>query len=412
MPDNDSLSARFSKFVSKAASDERLSLYVARMRRAGWSDVLERGLEATKEIRDAIVAPTPYTLLRAGMSAARVLQPGHLYAHEVFNDQSRWCLAFPTSIGSQIAEVLWPEITDEISLGADNKGVKLFVVERDGVKLAWVSSDDDDDGAVNVFAAVELFDASVAFARKLLWESVDPSRVVITTASKPDRPSSKSDHGQIRAMTDDLVDAVDSDRASRLAKRYKKFLSKGVKRTVLFYGMPGTGKSTLVRTISQNMGLRSLRVRVEDVGALGSDAVEEMIRIFEPDVVVFDDLDRSYSQVALLEMMESLHRRVKLVLATVNRPDKLDVALRRPGRFDELVKVDALEESALKSLLGEYDDAVDEVRDWPVAFVKEYVVRRDVFGDDGLSESLEELKRRVGELAEGTADIEDEDADE
>ncbi len=171
-----------------------------------------------------------------------------------------------------------------------------------------------------------------------------------------------------------------------------------INRTVLFYGPPGTGKSTISRTLCDNLKLRSLRVRVEDVGDLGSEPVVEMIRIFEPDVVIFDDLDRAMSQIALLETLENLHKRVRFVFATVNHIENLQQALIRPGRFDELIEVTTLDEAAVMKVLGDYADSFEAVKEWPVAFISEYVIRRRILGKEKALAALDDLKKRVDRL--------------
>jgi SpoVK/Ycf46/Vps4 family AAA+-type ATPase len=147
------------------------------------------------------------------------------------------------------------------------------------------------------------------------------------------------------------------------------------------------------------MGLRSLRVRVEDVGSLGSEPVVEMMRIFDPDVVIFDDLDRAMSQVALLETLENLHKRVRFVFATVNHIESLQQALIRPGRFDELIEITKLDPAAIHKVLGpECMDSYEAVKNWPVAFINEFVLRRKVLGKEKALEALDELAKRVDRL--------------
>ncbi len=160
-----------------------------------------------------------------------------------------------------------------------------------------------------------------------------------------------------------------------------------------------TGKSTIARTLCENLKLRSLRVRVEDVGSLGSGPVVEMMNIFNPDVVIFDDLDRAISQVALLETLENLHKRVPFVFATVNHIENLQQALIRPGRFDELIEIKTLDEAAVRKALGEECmDSFEVVKDWPIAFINEYVLRRKVLGKEKALTALDELRGRVDRL--------------
>lgn len=156
-----------------------------------------------------------------------------------------------------------------------------------------------------------------------------------------------------------------------------------------------SGKSTITRTICESLKLRSLRIRVEDIANLGNEPVSEMISVFEPDVIIFDDLDRATSQASLFEMLELLHHKVKFVFATVNHINELQEELKRPGRFDEIIPVIKLDESAVRKILGDYAEVFDLVKDWPVAFIKEYIVRRKILGADAALESVKELKKRV-----------------
>jgi len=170
-----------------------------------------------------------------------------------------------------------------------------------------------------------------------------------------------------------------------------------------------TGKSTISRTLCDILKLRSLRVRVEDLSDLGSEPIVEMIKIFDPDVVIFDDLDRAVSQVALLETLETLHKRVRFVFATVNHIENLQQALIRPGRFDELVEIVKLDAAAVHAMLGEYDDAFEVVKNWPVAFVNEYVIRRRLLGPEKALAALDDLQKRVVRLMGKDPDEEEED---
>lgn len=159
-----------------------------------------------------------------------------------------------------------------------------------------------------------------------------------------------------------------------------------------------SGKSTITRTICESLKLRSLRIRVEDIANLGNEPVSEMISVFEPDVIIFDDLDRATSQASLFEMLELLHHKVKFVFATVNHINELQEELKRPGRFDEIIPVIKLDESAVRKILGDYVDVFELVKDWPVAFIKEYIVRRKILGAEAALESVKELKKRVKDL--------------
>jgi hypothetical protein len=130
-------------------------------------------------------------------------------------------------------------------------------------------------------------------------------------------------------------------------------------RGVLLYGPPGTGKTMLARALARESGARFIHVRATDiVSKWYGEAERKLQQAFDwarrepPSVMFFDELDaiaRSRD-----DAHEATHRMVStflenldglaafegvIVLGATNRPDAIDEALTRPGRFDRLVEV-------------------------------------------------------------------------
>ena len=89
---------------------------------------------------------------------------------------------------------------------------------------------------------------------------------------------------------------------------------------------------------------------------------------------------------------------MKLVVVTVNNRRKLDTALLRPGRIDELLLVDKMDEEVVRHVLGDCTDGFELVKDWPIAFINEYVIRRTYLSAQDAAASVKELAERVAEL--------------
>jgi len=130
-------------------------------------------------------------------------------------------------------------------------------------------------------------------------------------------------------------------------------------RGVLLFGPPGTGKTLLARALARESGARFIHVRATDVVSKWyGEAEKKLQEAFDwahrerPAVLFFDEIDalgrsRDFAHEAthrlvstFLENMDGLEGvEGVVVLAATNRPEAVDEALTRPGRFDRLVEV-------------------------------------------------------------------------
>ncbi|KAK8785451.1 hypothetical protein V5799_008184 [Amblyomma americanum] len=131
---------------------------------------------------------------------------------------------------------------------------------------------------------------------------------------------------------------------------------------VLLYGPPGTGKTLLAKAVATECALSFLSVKGPELINMYVGQSEENVRaVFArarsaaPCVIFFDELDslapnrgrsgdsggvmdRVVSQ--LLAEMDGLNKSADVfVIGATNRPDLLDPAILRPGRFDQLLYV-------------------------------------------------------------------------
>ena len=141
---------------------------------------------------------------------------------------------------------------------------------------------------------------------------------------------------------------------------------------ILLYGPPGTGKTLLAKAVATESGANFIAIRGPEVLSKWVGESEKAIReIFRkarqaaPVVVFFDEIDaiapaRGYSFDAgvtdrivnqlLTEMDGIVPLSNVVVLAATNRPDILDPALLRPGRFDRLIYVPPPDKQARKEI--------------------------------------------------------------
>ncbi len=130
-------------------------------------------------------------------------------------------------------------------------------------------------------------------------------------------------------------------------------------RGILLVGPPGTGKTLTARTIAAELGTNYIAISGPEVmGKFYGEAETKLREIFEkakqaaPCIIFIDEIDTLAPDRAkvegevekrvvaqLLTLMDGFSNTPGvLVLAATNRPDHLDPALRRPGRFDREVQ--------------------------------------------------------------------------
>ena len=129
---------------------------------------------------------------------------------------------------------------------------------------------------------------------------------------------------------------------------------------VLLYGPPGTGKTLLAKAVAGETNAHFISISGPEIMGKHYGESEERIReIFtqaeenSPSIIFIDEIDsiapkrdevsgelekRIVSQ--LLTLMDGMKSRGKvIVIAATNRPDSIDPALRRPGRFDREIEI-------------------------------------------------------------------------
>ncbi len=169
----------------------------------------------------------------------------------------------------------------------------------------------------------------------------------------------------------------------------KKFQALGARipKGVLLYGPPGTGKTLLARAVAGEAGVPFFSISGSDfvemfvgVGASRVRDLFEQAKTSSPCIIFMDEIDavgrhrgaglggghdeREQTLNQLLVEMDGFEAKDNIILiAATNRPDILDPALLRPGRFDRQVVVDRPDRQGREAILRVHTKGKPIVKD-------------------------------------------------
>jgi transitional endoplasmic reticulum ATPase len=142
---------------------------------------------------------------------------------------------------------------------------------------------------------------------------------------------------------------------------------------LLLHGPPGTGKTLLARAVANESAAKFFLINGPEImGSAYGESERHLREIFEqasqaaPSIIFIDEIDSiapKRGQVTgeaekrlvaqLLTLLDGIEPRQNLVvIAATNRPEAIDEALRRPGRFDREIVVGVPDEPGRREVLG------------------------------------------------------------
>ncbi|MEO1729235.1 MAG: CDC48 family AAA ATPase [Pseudomonadota bacterium] len=194
-----------------------------------------------------------------------------------------------------------------------------------------------------------------------------------TEFEEPRDPRAGVNYDDVGGMQDTIRDLREM---VELPLRYPELFTRlGVDppKGVLLHGPPGTGKTRLAQAVANESDAEFFTINGPEIMGSGYGESEKRLReVFEeatraaPAIVFIDEIDSiapKRTQVPgeaekrlvaqLLTLMDGLEARANLVvIAATNRPDAIDEALRRPGRFDREIVIGVPDAGGRREILA------------------------------------------------------------
>ncbi len=218
-------------------------------------------------------------------------------------------------------------------------------------------SDNVDAADIEIGARVALNKQTLA-VMGLLPSSLDP---IVTGAEVIDKPDAS--YAEIGGLEKQLVEVREAVEYPLLRPELYRKIGIEPPKGILLVGPPGTGKTLIAKAVAHNTNATFIRLvgseLVQKYIGEGARLVRELFELAKqkaPSIVFIDELDSVGAkrldaatsgdrevQRTLMQLLAELDGfnplgNVKIIAAS-NRPDILDDALLRPGRFDRIIKV-------------------------------------------------------------------------
>ncbi len=295
--------------------------------------------------------------------------------NQVANDINADKVAVVRSVGD-VVEVEYKDTTKKESQkeGQSSLTETLSNLGVDKAKLAAVTFEvKDDHGAGYWIGNILPFLLPILFFFFIIWFLTRQARGMGGQAMSFGNSRARMMHPEGQKQKITFADVAGAKEAKHelaevvdFLKNPKKFLDIGARipKGILLMGAPGTGKTLLARAVAGEAGVSFFSISgsefVELFVGVGASRVRDMFKVARgsaPAIIFIDEIDavgrvrgvgmgggndereQTLNQI-LVEMDGFEPAEAVIVMAATNRPDVLDPALLRPGRFDRRVNVE------------------------------------------------------------------------
>jgi hypothetical protein len=216
----------------------------------------------------------------------------------------------------------------------------------------------------------------------LMWAEFGQG-IFLTVANVADDNNAHDVISNIRLhkmKTDEMLYIGNSPNLESFQKEIEKYRNKGISRSYMLIGEPGTGKSSFAVAATKPFTNKILKIDPSVTSNFGLEEIDFVLQNLRPEVVVLDDFDTDNSPKKMLFVLEMIKQYFPnvIIFATVNDFNALTPAIVRPGRIDKRIWFDLPDDDSRKQLAEYYLQAHNVVYD-------EDQLNQLVIGTEGMS---------------------------
>jgi len=154
-------------------------------------------------------------------------------------------------------------------------------------------------------------------------------------------------YGSSAKQIDDMVD------------RHHRFTDNNIPRSYMFYGDPGTGKSSAAMVFAGRLGKRILKVDSNSLANAHVKTLSFLIEYLHPDFLIIDDVDKMDMTKGLPTLLDILQRfktehSFVSIIMTANSVSLFDKGFLRPGRIDTWIEFKIPNDEERAAILTSY----------------------------------------------------------
>lgn len=199
--------------------------------------------------------------------------------------------------------------------------------------------------------------------------------------------------GKIYLDKDSLYKVKSNKLINETVKRLKLYKDKKVNRSILFYGEPGSGKSTLIKSICSHLNINSFRIPANMINIVPGKIYRYISKNKNINALIIEDIDKVSLSVSMLETIDSIRDDLEFIFFSANNKENINKAFARMERIDEIIEINGTDIETGIEILGD-EELAKKMEKYPVVCLVELAKRIKVLGkEEGYNDFMKDSER-------------------